>query len=30
MANHVCLPDTAATHAKPEMEEAILCMGQTI
>jgi hypothetical protein len=30
VANHMCLPDIAATHAKPDIGKAILCMGRTI
>ena len=30
MANTIFLPNTSATHAKPIMEKAILCMGQNL
>ncbi len=30
MVNKRCLPDTAASHAKPDISEAILCMGWTV
>jgi hypothetical protein len=28
LENHSRLSGTSATHAKPDMEKAILCMGQ--
>ncbi|MBP1082474.1 hypothetical protein JOC74_002977 [Bacillus capparidis] len=30
MANNTCLSKNAATHAKPDIGEAILCMGRTL
>ncbi len=29
MANKIRLPESAATHAKPSIGKAILCMGRT-